>query len=290
MIARTADRRWTARGREIRVTVRLVLVSLLMLLADPAAAAPAAEPWPRWQAHDPASTVRIDHGPFAAFLQTYRRPQPDGTAPLAYGAVTPADRQALQGYIGTLASSRVSDLTRPEQLAYWLNLRNALTIEVVLAHYPVRSVRDIDISPGRPGRGPWGADLVTVEGERLSLDDIEHRILRPIWRDPRVHYAIACAARGCPDPPAEPFEGERVEDQLDAAAVAFINHPRGLSIEQDRLGVSSLYKWYQVDFGGDEPSVIHHLLAYAAPETAMELQRFERIDEYRFDWALNDAR
>ena len=75
---------------------------------------------------------------------------------------------------------------------------------MVLEHYPVKSIRDIDISPGFFASGPWGAKLATVEGEKISLDEIEHRILRPIWKDPRIHYAVNCASLGCPNLQAVP--------------------------------------------------------------------------------------
>ena len=86
-----------------------------------------------------------------------------------------------------------------EQRAFWINLYHALTVRVILSHYPVSGIREIDISPGLFARGPWDRKLIPVEGVELTLNDIEHRILRPIWRDPRVHYALNCASLGCPD-------------------------------------------------------------------------------------------
>jgi hypothetical protein len=160
---------------------------------------------------------------------------------------------------------------------------------VVLDHYPVESIRDINISPGLFTRGPWGRKLARVEGEELSLDDIEHRILRPIWRDPRVHYALSCGAVGCPNLQPEPFEAEQLERQLSEAAMDYVNDPRCISIEGDQLGLSSLYRWYQDDFGGTERDVINHLMAYAEPGLALKLQRFDRISGDGFDWRLNDA-
>ncbi len=97
-----------------------------------------------------------------------------------------------------LAATSADRLRRAEQFPFWINLYNALTVKVVLDHYPVEIIRDIDISPGLFADGPWGKKLVTVEGEALSLDDIEHRILRPIWKDPRLHYVLNCAALGVP--------------------------------------------------------------------------------------------
>jgi Protein of unknown function, DUF547 len=274
-----------------RLLVVLLLGGLLAppMAAAPAGAAPEAELWARWERHDPSSTVRVDHGAWARFLQLYLRRGGDGIARVDYGAVTAADLQELAGYVATLAAVPVSRLNRDEQMAYWINLYNALTVQVVLERYPVRSIRDVDISPGLFSRGPWGRKLVAVEGEPVSLDDIEHRILRPIWRDPRVHYAVNCASLGCPDLPPRPLAAHDLDHALDMAAIAFVNHPRGVRIDDGVLLVSSIYVWFEEDFGGDDAGVIRHLMAYADPDLAMRLQRLEEIGGDSYDWRLNDA-
>ncbi|MDX6749692.1 DUF547 domain-containing protein [Geminicoccaceae bacterium 1502E] len=269
--------------------IRPLLLLLLCLAGAPATAAPAADLWPRWQRHDQASTLRVDHGAWGRILARHVKPQADGSTAFAYGEMSAADRQALAAYLADMQQVAVSLLARPAQLAYWINLYNALTVETILEHYPVASIRDIDISPGLFSDGPWGARLAAVEGESLSLDDIEHRILRPIWRDPRIHYAVNCASRGCPDLQPEPFLGDSVDQQLNAAAVDYVNDRRGVRLEGDELVVSSIYRWFVGDFGGDERGVLRHLSAYAAPPLAMELAGREAIDGYAYDWSLNDA-
>jgi hypothetical protein len=272
--------------------MRRLLIVLVLLGAGhgTAVAAPRAELWERWQRHDPAATATVDHGAFDALLARHVRPGTDGVARFAYAAVTPDERSALAAYVARLEAMPVSALARPEQMAYWINLYNALTLKVVLDHYPVASIRDIGISPGLLARGPWGAKLVTVEGERLSLDDIEHRILRPIWRDPRIHYAVNCASIGCPDLRPAAWRAVSLDAELTAAAIAYVNHPRGVRLDGDRLQVSSIYDWFAEDFGGDERGVIRHLRAYAAPELAKRLDGRTRIDRHGYDWALNEAR
>ncbi|MDF1586725.1 DUF547 domain-containing protein [Marinimicrococcus flavescens] len=269
--------------------IRPLLLLVLCLAGAPAAAAPAADLWPRWQRHDPASTLSVDHGPWGRLLARHVKPLPDGSTAFAYGAVSAADRKALEAYLADMQKVAVSLLARPAQLAYWINLYNALTVETILEHYPVASIRDIDISPGLFSDGPWGARLAAVEGESLSLDDIEHRILRPIWGDPRIHYAVNCASRGCPDLQPEPFLAERVDHQLSAAAIDYVNHPRGVALEGGEIVVSSIYRWFVEDFGGDERGVLRHLAAFAAPPLAMELAGRDAIDGYAYDWSLNDV-
>ena len=267
----------------------LILSGALLLVRCEALAAPRAELWPRWQQHNPSATTRIDHAAWGGFLRKYLRPGGDGINRIAYGAIGGADRDTLASYIDTLAATPINGFARPEQFAFWVNLYNAVTVRTVLAHYPVRSIRDINISPGLFAIGPWGKKLVEVEGEALSLDDIEHRILRPIWRDPRIHYAVNCAALGCPNLRPEPFTGANAEALLERAAPEYINHPRGAAVEGGGLVVSSIYDWYQIDFGGSERGVIDHLRHYARSPLAQALVGISAISATRYDWALNDA-
>ncbi len=242
----------------------------------------------RFTAHNEGSAQALDHGAWDGFLVRYRTVGTDGIARLDYAAVTSEDRAKLAAYIAALEASSVTALARREQLAFWLNLYNAATVALILDHWPVASIRDIDISPGWFSDGPWGAALVMVEGIALSLDAIEHKILRPLWQDPRIHYGVTCASLGCPDLAPRAFSADRVEAMLDAAARAFVNHPRGVRVGADGgLAVSSLYDWYAVDFGGSDEAVIAHLRIYAEPALAARLAGAERIADHAYDWAIN---
>jgi hypothetical protein len=275
----------------IRPLTFLLLGVLLLqpIGAVPAFSAPKAEPWARWERDDPTSAIVVDHTAWGTFLGRYLQMGGDGIARVDYGAVTAEDRGGLEDYLARLSAVPVTRLARDEQMAFWINLYNALTVDVVLDHYPVASIRDIAISPGLFSHGPWGKKLITVEGEPLSLDDIEHRILRPIWRDPRIHYAVNCASLGCPNLQPEPFTAKELGRTLDLAARAFVNHPRGMRIVGGALHVSSIYVWFDEDFGDGEQGVIRHLMAYADPPLAMELQQLDAIEGDSYDWRLNDA-
>jgi len=277
--------------RPDRPARRLRAALCAWLLAAPVAAlaAPAADLWERWLAHDPDSTRSIDHGAWSTFLARHVRAAEDGANRVDYAAVGARDRALLDRYVADLSALPISRYRREEQLAYWVNLYNALTVQVVLDHYPVQTIRDISISPGLFSIGPWGRKLVEVEGARLSLDDIEHRILRPIWQDPRIHYAVNCAALGCPDLMAAAFTAENADRLLDRGARAYVNHPRGVRFDGERLVVSSIYEWFQEDFGGDDRAVIEHLRRYAEPSLAERLAGASRIADDHYDWSLNDA-
>jgi hypothetical protein len=279
------------RARRRRVWAALAVIGMLTSVwSVPACAAPGAELWPKWLAHDDASVATIDHSRWNQFLQTYVRIGPDGIARIPYARVTAADRKALGRDLARLAALPIGSYSRREQFAFWVDLYNELTLRVVLDHYPVSSIKEIDISPGLFSSGPWGRKLLTIAGEAVSLDDIEHRILRPIWRDPRIHYALNCAALGCPNLQPRAFTAVNTEALLEKAARGYVNSPRGAAIEGGRLIVSSIYKWYEADFGGSERGVIAHLKRYAAPPLAAALARVDSISGYRYDWALNDRK
>ncbi len=271
-------------------TLSIVLAILLGLTGALAQAAPRADLWPRWQKHDPSNAQKIDHTVWDRFLKKYLvAPHPSGIHRVRYGAVSPDDRKALKSYLETLQRLPISTFNRTEQKAYWINLYNALTLEVILSHYPVGSIRDIDISPGWFSDGPWGAKLWTIEGEKVSLDDIEHRILRPIWKDNRVHYAVNCASLGCPNLQPAAYTPENLNSLLEKGAREYVNHPRGALFDGGRLRVSSIYVWFQEDFGGNTQGVLNHLSQYAEGPLAEALKSYRGRLSHDYDWRLNET-
>ena len=261
----------------------------LLLIASNLGAAPKADLWPRWEAHNPASSAVVDHSGWERFLGRYLvSNHPSGITRVRYGDVTSEDRRALESYIESLQWISVSRLNRDEQMAYWINLYNAVTVKVILDHYPVPSITKIDLSSGLFSRGPWEAKLLRIEGEEVSLNDVEHRILRPIWRDPRVHYAVNCASVGCPNLQNRAYTAANLEMLLEKGAREYINHPRGVSFEGSKLVLSSIYDWFQGDFGGSEEGVLRHLRRYAAPELAERLEGYSGRISYEYDWSLNE--
>ncbi len=132
--------------------------------------------------------------------------------------------------------------------------------------------------------------MITVAGQALTLNDIEHRILRPIWQDPRVHYALNCASIGCPDLAPRAYTGAGLDRALTLAATAYVNDPRGVTIRDGRVTVSRIYDWFIEDFGGSEQTVLAHLKSYADEKLAADLVRIGRIDDTAYDWQLNGVR
>ena len=268
----------------------LTVMALALLVAQTAGAAPKADLWPRWEKNDPANKQKVDHSAWDAFLKKYIvAPHPSGINRVNYATVAPEDRTALANYVKSLESVAVSGYSRAEQRAYWINLYNAKTVELILTRFPVKSIRDINISPGLFSSGPWGAKLMTVEGEKLALDDIEHRILRPIWKDNRIHYAVNCASLGCPNLQPAAFTAENTESLLERGAREYVNHRRGVSLQSGKLKVSSLYVWFQEDFGGSAEGLMEHWAKYAGKTLADALLSYSGGLEHDYDWRLNDA-
>lgn len=233
---------------------------------------------------------------YARLLKTYVIRSAHGVNLVDYASWQKNDaaRAALVSYLEYLQKQKPSQMPRDAAFAFWVNLYNAATLDAVLENYPVDSIRDIksegtSLLDFKAFFGPWRTKLTLIEGKKHSLDDIEHKIIRPTFKDARSHYALNCASLGCPNLKQTPWKAETLEADLEAAAAAFINHPRGVKVQSDGdLMVSSIYDWFKEDFGGSEQSVVTHLRKYAKPELAVKLKGQPRIGGYIYDWALNE--
>ena len=257
------------------------------MLASNSKAAPKAQLWAFWQQSNEANQQTINHRPWQTLLNNYLSTDASGLNRFAYAKVTKEDRQRLQNYLQDLANTPIRSYAKAEQMAYWINLYNALTVEVILRHYPVQTILDIDTSPGFFANGPWGEKLLTIEGKEITLNDIEHRILRPIWNDNRIHYAVNCASYSCPNLHQDAFSAATTEAILDSAARAYVNNPRGMSIAGDEATLSSIFKWYADDFGDTEEDLIDHLKQYANDSNRAKLAKVDDL-RYDYNWALNE--
>ena len=242
--------------------------------------------WEYWELSNPNNTQPIDHSAWDGFLQKYIRDDGTKYSTFAYDAVTAADKAALDSYIAAMSQVQITDRARPVQFAYWLNLYNALTIQVVLDHYPVDSIRDIRLG-GLLSRGPWDGELLDIEGLPMTLNAIEHEILRPIWADPRIHYGVNCASVGCPNLHNKAFTAANVDGLLTKLAHDYLAHPRGLQIVGNEVTVSKIFSWFAYDFGNSEQSVIDHIATYAPTDKAQALREIGEISDTQYDWSLN---
>ena len=255
-----------------------VLFSLLFILFSlPLFAAPKADLLPYWQDQVATDQRDISHQQWQKLLDKYLVVQPQQTL-FRYGAVTTEDKQQLSAYINQLSHLDPRKYNRNVQFAYWVNLYNALTVQLIIDHYPVTSITKLG---GFFSFGPWDQPVVTINNKSLSLNDIEHRILRPIWRDPRIHYAVNCASLSCPDLLSQVFDSHQLNNQLNAAASRFINSNKGVRATSKQTTLSSIYDWYGDDFG-DQQALFQHINHY---------RHHKKITsnniKFNYNWLLN---
>ena len=219
-----------------------------------------------------------------------------------------ADRAALDDAIAQFdarhARRNESAWTRPQRMAFWINAYNAFTLRAIVEAYPIRagwftlqprnSIRQID--------GVWTTARWRAAGRRVSLDDIEHRIVRPVFMDARAHFALNCASVSCPPLAAEPYRADTLGAQLDDAARRYFASPEGLAIDGDVIRVSSLFDWYGDDFiaefsplvAGTRPAreraILGAVAKYGPPGAAAAAQHgTSRIAFLDYNWSLNDV-
>lgn len=266
------------------------LIAFWLLLGSviaPLQAAPKAELWSFWQAANEASSATIDHAAWQQLLDRYLDANhPSGISRFDYAAVGEQDQAKLDSYLERLQQLDPRTYSKPEQFAYWVNLYNAATVAKVLAAYPVDSILKVD--GGLFRRGPWNKKYFRIAGQAVSLNDIEHRILRPIWQDERIHYAVNCASLGCPNLQPMAFQADQLEFQLEQAARDYLQHSRGFQLlPNGDLKLSKIFAWYQADFGSDEASLLRRLKPYLRPAQQAALAHFGGQIDYHYDWALN---
>lgn len=246
-------------------------------------AAPLSELWPYWEGLQGNMQKKVDHQVWDAFLSTYWVKTDTEIARFDYQKVSVEDKKNLLTYLDYLQNIAIRQYSRDEQLAYWMNLYNAATIWLVLEKKPTRSIREIKFSWF--AFGPWSHKWLTVEGQKISLDDIEHRILRPIWKMPLIHFGLNCASLGCPDLLQRAFLAETAMDVLKSAEREFIQK-RAWRFDGNTLIISSIFKWFAVDFGGEE-HIINYLAARLPSSVASRLLSYQGRIKYEYDWSLN---
>ena len=266
----------------------LIFTLLGFILLNHAMAAPDKEYWKFWDKSDESSKVVPSSSDWQHFLDRYVRFS-DSTKMhmVLYGSVSREDYGQLQNYLSRMARVDPRSLPKKEQLAYWINLYNALTVDLILRNYPIKSITKL--GKGWFRTGPWEDEVIVIQDKSLSLNDIEHRILRPLWNDPRIHYAINCASIGCPDLSPIVYRSGDIDYQLDEAGKRFINQTKGANFVGGRLMLSKIFEWYSADFGGSD-GTWKELMKYAEPGLRKRLESYKGGISYHYNWKLNEYR
>ncbi len=197
------------------------------------------------------------------------------------------DREQLDEYLELLTTNPPNDQywTVSEKMAYWINLYNAFTIDLILDHYPVESIKDIGANLQVPFvNTPWDIKFIEIAGEKYDLNNIEHNILRKVFEEPRIHFAINCASISCPSLRKEAYVGSRLEQQLREQATQFLNDPSRNQITAEKAEVSKIFQW----FGGDftKNGTLKEFLNQYAEQKILE---DTDISYLNYNWSINET-
>lgn len=251
----------------------------------------------------PVATESFDHG-YADYAQVLAR-HVQGSG-VAYAALK-ADRGALDRVVAQFdatAARGEAGWTREQRMAFWINAYNAVTLRAIVDAYPIQS-RWFTRQPRNSIRqipDVWTTQRWRAAGRAVSLDDIEHRVLRPVFQDARVHFAVNCASVSCPPLAAEPYRADTLDAQLDTAARRYLASREGLRLDGNTLRVSSIFKWYGADFVAEygrivpgtrppvERAILGVIVRFGPPDAAVRAQNGgPEIAFLDYDWALNEA-
>ncbi|GHB27493.1 DUF547 domain-containing protein [Mongoliitalea lutea] len=197
-----------------------------------------------------------------------------------------SDIKKLESYLNLLSTNAPDRKTwsREEQLAYWINAYNAFTVKLIVDNYPVKSIQDLHPKIKIPLINTvWHIKFFQIGGKDSSLDEIEHKILRKEFDEPRIHFAINCASYSCPKLLNEAFTAEKLEKQLYAVAVDFINDPKRNKITKDSIQISQIFSWFKGDFTKNG-SIIDYLNQYSK----VKISPRAKISHLKYDWSLNE--
>ena len=224
------------------------------------------------------ATQGVDNSLYAGLLKKYVK---DGV--VNYQGFK-NEESVLDKYLKVLKEVDSKILSRNEQFAFYINAYNSWTIKLILGGYPdVKSIKEL----GSLFKSPWKKKICRIDGKIMTLDDIEHDVLRPVFKDPRVHFAINCAAKSCPPLRSEPYLGGALDQQLDDMTGAFINDLKNNRLENHTLYVSSIFKWFAKDFNKD---ITGFFLKYAKRGLKEQLEANNEMIKVKYldyNWSLN---
>lgn len=225
-----------------------------------------------------SESVPINHDAWTSLLQKYV----DDEGWVDYSGFA-KDQAALNAYLELLGENHPTEKnwSREERLAYWINAYNAFTVQLILNHYPVNSIKDIAGSIPFVNSA-WDIRFVTIEGNVYDLNNIEHNILRKDFDEPRIHFAINCASVSCPLLLNEAFVAHKINEQLDAAASAFVNDSSRNKISAEEIEISKIFSWFRGDFTKDS-SLIDFLNKYSD----VKISSKAKVKYLSYNWSLN---
>ncbi|WP_266362389.1 DUF547 domain-containing protein [Tellurirhabdus rosea] len=229
----------------------------------------------------PAARADVDHSIFDALLKKYVNER----GMVNYKGFK-KDEKELRRYLDLLSKNPPkAGWSADEKLAYWINAYNAFTIQLILDHYPVKSIKDIGTLIQIPYvNTPWDIEFIRIGGKKYDLNNIEHDIIRKEFNDPRIHFALVCAAKSCPKLRNEAFVAARLNRQLDEQGRDFLNNPAKNAITARQASLSKILDWYAGDFKKNGQTVVSWVNRYSNVKINSETD----LSYQTYDWSLNE--
>jgi hypothetical protein len=203
----------------------------------------------------------------------------------------------LVGYIGWLAKTDPDTLPdEKEKLAFWINAYNAYTLKVICDNYPIETINDLHSGGLIIGSvlktTVWDKKFVIVNGKTMTLNTIEHEIVRPKFKDPRAHFALVCASKSCPPLRAEAYEGSTLDEQLNDQGRHFLTDPFRNEFDpvKKHAEISKIFSWYESDFGSSKEDVLRYVTRFLPDSISRQILTDPReweVEYKSYDWSLN---
>lgn len=270
------------------IIARHLSIMLLITALNTAYAEPPAELIEFWDDFEEESGIQVKHAPWQEILDAYLNDQhPSGISRFDYDGVSDSDLEKLREYLSYLQRLDPRQFNKAEAKAYWINLYNAAVVELLVDASKSDTVNSIrELRSGVFAAGPWRRKIFNVTLQDMTLDDIQHGVIRPIWRDHRTHYVLTKGSLGGANMPKTAFNKDNTEALLAAAEEEYLSHPRAVRLNAGDLILSSVFEWYAADFAADNALFLEYLRNNAPANVASPLNA---IDETRFeyDWDLN---
>lgn len=197
-----------------------------------------------------------------------------------------ADEEKLNKYLQILSNNHpnTKNWSEQEQIAYWINAYNAYTIDLILQHYPLTSIKDITNLNIPFISSPWDIKFIEIEGQKYDLNNIEHGILRKQFNEPRIHVGVNCASISCPNLPTYAFTADELDKQLNKRMIAFLSDTTKNKITRDSIKVSKIFNWFKGDFTKNGQTLVEFLQPY----TKITIKSDADIEYLDYNWNLNE--
>ena len=199
--------------------------------------------------------------------------------------------QNFEAYLNQMTKTDPSKLSEKEELAFWINAYNAFTLKIAIENYPLKSIQEIKLGE----KSVWDGEFISINKKKYSLNDIEHKILRVKFKEPRIHFAIVCASISCPPLRNEAYEVNKLNNQLQEQAIEFLrdDERNSFDIKNKRADISKIFDWFGEDFGKSGKEILKYISKFLPEDVQKDIgQNINKwtISYKKYDWNLNEIK